>query len=89
MRISSLQTSLCITTPLPMPHSKHSLVALLILSRFDRLALSTRKQNYFLQKATDDAIANCYDVIALLLCIEVVYKYEALMRRRQVAALNG
>ena len=37
-----------------------------------------------MQKSCDEQIALCHDAIALLLCVHVVYKYAALMQRRQV-----
>jgi hypothetical protein len=37
----------------------------------------------------DEHIVACHDAIALLLCIEIVYKYEALMQRRQVHVMSG
>ena len=40
------------------------------------------------QKLLDGLVGECYDSIAIFLCIHVVHKYRVLMTKRSVPALD-
>ena len=40
------------------------------------------------QKHLDAYIAECYDAIAIFLCIHIVHRYRILMHKRSVPALD-